>query len=328
MSSAALLAAAYCVPIVLACVVGGWMPRLLRLTHTRMQIAVSFVAGLILGVGLLHLLPHGYIAFPEEFRSVDKILRWALVGFLAMFFVERFFHFHHHDVPDEDDAPEEHHHDHGHDHDHFAAGSPSGGHPHDVAHHLHAHEHGLHVQATTWVGTAFGMTLHSIIDGVALAAAVSVETHEGHGVMLAGFGVFLAVLLHKPFDSLTISMLMSTARCSDRQRHVINTLYALVVPLGVALFFLGAQQLGDGYQHLLGATLGLAGGAFLCIATSDLLPELQFHTHDRFKLSTALLVGVALAWGIIYFESSGHDEPAATESHQLHEHNHDHDHGH
>ena len=312
------LAAAYCVPIVLACIVGGWLPRLLRLNHTRMQVAVSFVAGLILGVGLLHLLPHGY----QELRSVDRIVRWALVGFLAMFFVERFFHFHHHDVPDEADEPEpdahDHHHDHAHHHDHS--------HPHDAAHHLHAHQHGLHVQATTWMGTAFGMTLHSIIDGVALAAAVSVESHHGHGAMLAGFGVFLAVLLHKPFDSLTISMLMTTARCSARKRHLINTLYALVVPLGVAMFFLGAGQLGDGYHQVLGATLGLAGGAFLCIATSDLLPELQFHTHDRFKLSMALLVGVALAWGIIYFESSGHDQHGPPERHERHEHHQHHDH--
>ena len=35
-------------------------------------------------------------------------------------------------------------------------------------------------------------------------------------------------------------------------------------------------------------------GTFLCIALSDLLPELQFHSHDRLKLSVALLVGFAL----------------------------------
>jgi zinc and cadmium transporter len=323
--SAPLLAAIYCVPIVLACLLGGWIPRAFRLTHTRMQLAVSFVAGLILGVGMLHLLPHGY----AELQSVDKILRWAMVGFLGMFFVERFFHFHHHDVPDESDAPPASPHAHDHDHDH----GPHEGHPHDAAHHLHAHQHGLHVQATTWVGTAFGMTLHSIIDGVALAAAVKLEWHGGQGAMLAGFGVFLAVLLHKPFDSLTISMLMTTARCSPRQRHIINVLYAIVVPIGVAAVFLATGPLGEAEHQVLGAMLGLAGGAFICIATSDLLPELQFHTHDRFKLSIALVLGVALAWGIIYFETTGHDhlphpqaQPAGHLHHDHDHHDHDHDH--
>ena len=41
-------------------------------------------------------------------------------------------------------------------------------------------------------------------------------------------------------------------------------------------------------------TLAFSAGTFLCIALSDLLPELQFHEHDRVKLSLALLAGVAL----------------------------------
>jgi zinc and cadmium transporter len=40
--------------------------------------------------------------------------------------------------------------------------------------------------------------------------------------------------------------------------------------------------------------LAFSAGTFLCIALSDLLPELQFHEHDRWKLSVALLAGLAL----------------------------------
>ena len=46
----------------------------------------------------------------------------------------------------------------------------------------------------------------------------------------------------------------------------------------------------------------------MCIALSDLLPELQFHQHDRLKLSVALLLGVALAWGVTRLEAAGHAE--------------------
>ena len=53
---------------------------------------------------------------------------------------------------------------------------------------------------------------------------------------------------------------------------------------------------------MLGYALGFCAGTFLCIASSDLLPELQFHSHDRFKLSAALLAGLAVAVIIGLFE--------------------------
>ena len=47
----------YCGLVLVASLAGGWIPLVIRLTHRRMQIALSFVAGVMLGVGLLHLLP-------------------------------------------------------------------------------------------------------------------------------------------------------------------------------------------------------------------------------------------------------------------------------
>jgi zinc and cadmium transporter len=47
-------------------------------------------------------------------------------------------------------------------------------------------------------------------------------------------------------------------------------------------------------MSLTAGALAFSAGTFLCIALSDLLPELQFHSHDRFKLSVALLAGVGL----------------------------------
>src|SRR6266545_3034567 len=92
-----ILLAIYCALILLASLLGGWIPLLVRLTHTRLQLATSFVAGLMLGVGVLHLLPHAL----SQFHSIDRTVRWVLGGFVVMFFIQRFFHFHHHDVPEE-----------------------------------------------------------------------------------------------------------------------------------------------------------------------------------------------------------------------------------
>ena len=97
------LLSAYCLLILLASLAGGWIPLFVRLTHTRMQVATSFVAGLMLGVSVLHLMPHAWQQFDSIDRpdSIDRTAWWLLGGFLLMFFIQRFFHFHHHDVPDE-----------------------------------------------------------------------------------------------------------------------------------------------------------------------------------------------------------------------------------
>jgi zinc and cadmium transporter len=75
----------------------------------------------------------------------------------------------------------------------------------------------------------------------------------------------------------------------------------------------------------LGAILSFAAGAFVCIASSDLLPELQFHSHDRIKLSAFLLLGVALSIGIVFLERSTHSHGEPGDAHHAHDH-HAHEH--
>ncbi len=292
----------YCLLLIGASLSGGWIPQWIRLTHRRMQVSISFVAGVMLGVGLLNLLPHAQL----ELKDPHRVALFALFGFLAMFFLERFFHFHHHDAPDDNtlaavcDDPN-------HDHSHDPPLSPLPVCDHtDHLHDHRVHDHGHKPAAQfSWTGALVGMTVHSLIDGIALAAAVSAEQGGESPWLLAGLGTFIAVLLHKPFDSLTIGTLMVNARFLARERNLVNLLYAFMAPLGVVLFVFGGGHLAD-VNQLLGVALAFAAGAFICIATSDLLPELQFHTHDRFKLSIALLLGIALAWGIMLLEGLGH----------------------
>jgi zinc and cadmium transporter len=275
------LLAVYCALVILASLAGGWLLLLIHLTHTRLQMAVSFVAGLMLSIALLHFLPDA----DEQLHSLGRTMNWVLAGFLVMFFVQRFFHFHHHDLPEGD--------------------------PEDCCEHDHslAHDHGQHAhtladksaQQLSWVGTALGMTLHSLLDGLALAAAVATGA-QGHE-QLAGLGVALVVILHKPFDAMAVSTLMHAGGKSRFSRHVLNGLFALASPLGAALFYFGASHFTDTHGAVLGCSLAFCAGSFLCIASSDLLPELQFHSHDRFKLSVALLAGLSVAILIKQFEA-------------------------
>ncbi|MEY3032365.1 MAG: hypothetical protein RLZZ622_840, partial [Planctomycetota bacterium] len=123
----------------------------------------------------------------------------------------------------------------------------------------------------------------------------------------------LAILLHKPFDAGIIATLMLGASWSDRFRRLINLLYAAAVPVGAIVFICSLDLLGDRQQAVTGAALALAAGAFLCIAAADLLPEVQFHSHDRVLLTVALALGISMAWGITLLERFAHPHgpPAA-----------------
>ncbi len=58
LNSPTILLVAYCLLALLAALLGGVLPTLVRLTHTRLQLAISFVGGLMLGLSLLGMMPH------------------------------------------------------------------------------------------------------------------------------------------------------------------------------------------------------------------------------------------------------------------------------
>ena len=91
-----------------------------------------------------------------------------------------------------------------------------------------------------WPAALAGLTLHSTLDGIALAASVAAESAEAGHAKWAGLVVFLVVFLHQPFDSMTLGTLMAVAGRSAKLRHLVNGLYVLAIPLGVVLFYLGA----------------------------------------------------------------------------------------
>ena len=121
------------------------------------------------------------------------------------------------------------------------------------------------------------MAFHSLLGGVALAAAVAAEA-GGHAG-LVGLGTALVIILHKPFDAMAVSTLMAASGCSRFSRHLLNGLFALVTPLGAILFYAGASHLFGSNPAFLGCALAFCAGTFLCIACADLLPELQFHSR-------------------------------------------------
>ncbi len=285
--------------IMTASMAGGLAPTMMRFTHRQLHLLMSLVAGLMLGVGVFHLLPHA----TEKLHSIHAAAGWLMVGLLGMFFLIRAFHFHQHASlePDDAQAPgsnaESEHsgclvHDHGqrHDHDHDAQHSHAGhGHEPPAAHKL------------SWVGIGFGLTVHTLIDGMALAASVQSEMSLGGTTWFVGVAIFLAILLHKPLDAMSITTLMASSGWSRKSRMAANMAFAAMCPIGVILFFAVEEALSANGTFL-GAALAISAGVFLCISLSDLLPEIQFHHHDRLQLSLMLMTGVLIAWGLLFIE--------------------------
>ncbi|MGY8770961.1 MAG: ZIP family metal transporter [Pirellulales bacterium] len=275
----------YCALIVTASLVGGWLPGMVRLTHTRMQLLMSAVGGLMLGVGVLHLLPHA----AAESGSMDAAVISMLIGMVTMFFMMRVFHFHQH-APIEEEFPE-------------AVEDEHQNCDHEAHHHHHhGHAHELDPSPMRWLGIFLGLALHTLIDGIALAASVVAATHDKPAFGLVGIGVFLGVVLHKPLDALSITFVMRASKWSPKAINLVNIGYAMMCPIGVILFMNSLSNFGDTQHYVVGCALGFSAGVFICLALGDILPEVQFHSHDRVKLSILLLVGVGVAYAIGYLE--------------------------
>ena len=273
----------YSVLIIAASMAGGALTQKLRVTHLGMQMIMSLVGGLILGVAILHMLPHAIASAPNHLNS---IMLSTLGGVLGMLLLMRLFHFHQH-PSDEPDLDRGHECEHDHDHDHK---------------HAHSHEQGNTPTQSSlrWLGLALGMTVHSLLDGVAIASYVAADHHQLDGPVpyLPGLGIFVAILLHKPLDASSIVWMMKSSGWSARAILVVNLVFAITTPIGAWLFYAGLVQFGSAAEGLLAFALGFSAGVFLCISLSDILPEVQFHRHDRVKLTASLLVGVAFAWAI------------------------------
>ncbi len=276
----------YALAILAASLLGGYLPSIVKMTHTRIQMVMSFVAGFILSVALYHLLPHGLVLIPGP-GAVEKAVGLMMFGIILMVLLLRIFNFHQHEFCDE-----------------------AGDFPHE---HEHEYEHSSSRRRLISIG--LGLGLHTVTEGIALGTSIRVGEIHGGEVGLAGFGVFLAILLHKPLDAFSIIGLLQAAGYSLRARIAVNIGFAMLCPVVALLTFWGIGFLGHWEEEVVGYVLIFAAGAFLCVSLSDLLPEIHFHSHDRVKLTVCFLMGIALAYGLYFIESGA---VHGLETHEMH----------
>ena len=269
-----LFLAVYSVIIFFASLTGGKLSDVGAMTHTRIQVVMSLVAGFILGISMFHLFPHGLERIPGPHAGEIAVI-WMMVGMVVMILLLHVFHFHQHDFSTE--ASDLHH-----QHHHGSSKKHSG----------------------SLLGVALGLGLHTVTEGVALGASIQFGILDEGISMLPGLAVFFAILLHKPLDAYSIISLMKSAGHGRRSRRAANIGFALLCPIVALASFWGVGIFAWEGGTMIGYILAFAAGAFLCIALSDLLPEIHFHSHDRGKLIVSLLIGIGLSYALFYIESA------------------------
>lgn len=267
----------YALIVAVLSLVGAAAPLRFKPSHAQLQVYLSAAAGALLGAALFHLLPESSDYIGEGFGLP------AAVGILLVFLLQRYVAPHSHEAgPLLADAQQEcHAHEHAHPHEHHA---------HE------AHDHGAPAARPLWVSLigVLALSIHSFFDGVAIGA-VSQAAHDSGGA--AALSVVLSVMIHKPMDGLSVSVLLLNTRLSRRTLWLTQLSYAALVPIGAAAFLVTRGAISEAAEGpFLGYTLAFSGGTFCSIALTDLLPELQFHRHDRNKLSAAMIVSM----GVMY----------------------------
>src|SRR5262245_44503932 len=249
--SIAITLTAFCTGIVIVSVLGGVLPLAVMLNHTRLQVYLSFSAGAMLGAAFFHMMPEAVrVGSPETLYA-------TAFGLLALFFLERFFSFHHHEMRDPSRSTAE-----VEDRSHCDQTAPHTAVGIDARHHAESHNHGS--GAMRWGPAAVGLAVHSLAGGVALASAVAADFDVGRGACGAGRGRFIAPLVHKPADALTITALMVDSGAPRRHTHLVNLAFALMIPTGVALFWIGARTvLAISPGSWTAAALAFSAGTFL-----------------------------------------------------------------
>jgi hypothetical protein len=138
-----------------------------------------------------------------------------------------------------------------------------------------------------WYAALAGLALHAAVAGVGLAAvAVVSEAKAGLGLSV----LFLAILMHKASESLSLATVMRLAGLSKTRSTAYLAAFSLITPV---FLFLGTSIFDPG-SATAGIFMGLAAGTFLYVAVCDLLPEV-FHGERRLPEAAALVLGVILA---------------------------------
>jgi ZIP family zinc transporter len=202
---------------------------------------IAVGAGIRIGAGFFDLIPEAADLLDG---SLDAVMLATAVGFLAFYGIEKLTAVH-------------------------------------VGHEAAAElDHGDAAHRHVGVIGASGMSLHSFLDGVALAAGLTV----GGGLALV---IAVVVIVHRFSDGISVVSLLLAARTPAPIAYRWVTLVAVAPVLGVLLGLVVTIP-----DNVLGIMLAIFAGFFLYVGAAELLPEAHRSNRSRWVV-VGTLGGVA-----------------------------------
>jgi zinc transporter ZupT len=157
------------------------------------------------------------------------------------------------------------------------------------AHHEHEHPD-QHHRSIGWAAL-FGLSVHSLTNGIGLAFAARMPELAAPA--------FVAVIAHKGFEAFSLTSVFQLGRHPPRATAAVILAFALTTPLGFAAGNVLAGWLaGTGVA----VAVALAAGSFLYVCLGELLPEVFHDREDRALKIALLLAGI----GVMAFFGGGH----------------------
>jgi zinc and cadmium transporter len=136
-----------------------------------------------------------------------------------------------------------------------------------------------------------GMTVHALIDGLALGA--------GFTLPHLTLAITAAIVLHKLPSAVSLTGILLHCRYAPRRIVLLMILFSAAAPLGALLSFTILSQMSG---ELLLTGVAISAGTFLAIATADILPQIHSTPEGRFRNLGALFAGVL----VMTLSSYGH----------------------
>ena len=237
----------------------------LRTNVSATSLLIGLSGGFVLGVAILEILP-------EALEGGAFVPPAIVGGYLLMYLIEQYFAAHAHD-PGTAAAG--------------ASSTPDGGssaHSDEHALHVEFRHHPMPITRSAAVAAFAGFLAHDFLDGLAIGAGLLAE--KSVGVL-----VFVGVMLHEVPAGLSVATLMRAAGNSRRVSFLAGVAIGLITIPGILLPFL----VGDLDGELTHIFLGLAGGTFLYLATTILIPAAG--AEQRRSAVFSVVAGAALFWG-------------------------------
>jgi ZIP family zinc transporter len=214
---------------------------------SRVGIIIAVGAGIRIGAAFFDLIPEAARLLGG---ALDQVMLATAVGFLAFYVIEKLTAVH-------------------------------------VGHEAAAElDHGDAAHRHVGVIGASGMSIHSFLDGVALAAGLAVG--GGLGIVIA-----VVVIIHRFSDGISVVSLLLASQTPVREAYRWVAIVAIAPVLGVLLGLIVTVP-----DQVLGVMLAVFAGFFLYVGAAELLPEA--HRSDRSRWVVLATIGGVVA---IYFFS-------------------------